>query len=55
MKKDSWIGILSSAFFALRSTYHMTLKAMPEQLAFGRNMIPNTKFIADWEAIRKQK
>ena len=35
--------------------YHTTLQAMPDQLIFGRDMILNTTFIADWEAIRLRK
>ena len=30
-------------------------QAMPGQLFFGRNMILNTLFIADWEGIRQCK
>ena len=32
---DPWAGILSATFFAIHSTYHTTLKAMPGQLVFG--------------------
>jgi hypothetical protein len=35
---DSWGGILAVAC-ALRSTYHMTLQAMPGQLIFGMDMV----------------
>ena len=34
-ESDSWKGILSAAAFAVRSTYHTTLKKSPEQLVFG--------------------
>ena len=50
-EKDPWAGILSAATFALCSTYHTTLKDMPGQLVFGQDMIFNTKYIANWEAI----
>ena len=54
-KEDPWSGILAATAFAVRSTYHTTLQATPGQLVFGRDMILNTPFIADWEAIRKRK
>jgi len=50
-EQDPWAGILSAATFAICSTYHTTLKAMPEQLVFGKDMIFNIKYIADLEAI----
>jgi len=48
---------LNAAAFAIRSTYHTTLKATPGQLVFGRDMIFNIKHTANWRAIadRKQK
>jgi hypothetical protein len=52
---DPWAGILSATAFAIRNTYHTTLKATPGQLVFGRDLIFNTKFIADWEEIRQRK
>jgi hypothetical protein len=41
--------------FALRATYHTTLKATPSQLVFGRDAITNIMFEANWEEIREQK
>ena len=49
---NPWAGILSAAAFAICSTYHTILKATPGQLVFGRDMILNIKYIADWEAIK---
>jgi hypothetical protein len=54
-ENDPWIGILSATAFAIRSTYHTTLKATPGQLVFGRDMIFNIKHIANWQAIKEQK
>ena len=48
-------GILSATAFAIRTTYHTTLKKSPGQLVFGRDMILNIKHIANWEIIRHQK
>ena len=44
---DPWSGILATAMFALRSTYHTALKATPYQVVFGRDAMLNTKFLAD--------
>jgi hypothetical protein len=35
-EKDLWGPFLSSAAYAIRSTFHTTLKATPGQLVFGR-------------------
>jgi hypothetical protein len=40
---------------AIRSTYHTTLQATPCQLVFGRNMIHNIDFRANWDQIQKRK
>ena len=52
---DPWSGILAAAAFAMRSTYHTTLHAMPGQLVFGRDMILNMQYLADWTAIKARK
>jgi transposase InsO family protein len=36
---DPWKGILSATAFAVRLTFHMSLKCTPGQLVFGRDMI----------------
>jgi hypothetical protein len=41
--------------FALRSTYHMTLQAMPGQLVFGRDMVLNVQHLAHWTVITARK
>ena len=50
-----WSGQLVATDFAARSTFHTTLQNTPGQLIFGRDIILNTPFIADWEAIRLHK
>ena len=50
-----WLGILAAASFAMCSTYHTTLRAIPGQLVFGRDMILNTQYLADWTAIKAHK
>ena len=52
---DPWSGILAVADFAVRSMYHITVQATPGQMIFGRDMMLNTPFIADWEAITLRK
>jgi hypothetical protein len=52
---DPWIGILAAVTFALHSTYHTTLHAMPGQLVFGRDMVLNVQHWADWTAIKAHK
>jgi hypothetical protein len=52
---DPWGGILAAVAFALRSTYHMTLQAMPGQLIFGRDMVLNVQHLTDWTAIKARK
>ena len=49
---DPWLGILAAFLFAMCSMYHTTLHAMPGQLVFGRDMILNTQYLADWTAIK---
>ena len=45
---DPWGEFLQSCAFGIRSTHHTTLQASPGQLVFGRDMIHNIPFIADW-------
>jgi hypothetical protein len=50
-EKDPWGPFLSSAAYAIRSTFHTTLKATSGQLVFGRDMVLTIKFMAYWGAI----
>jgi hypothetical protein len=52
---DPWSSLLASASFAIRSTYHTTLRATPAQLVFGRDMLLPIKFKADWAAIKARR
>ena len=54
-EEDPWTGILAATLFAVRSTYHTTLKKTPGQLVFGRDMIFNIQHVANWEFIRQNK
>ncbi len=42
---------LSDTAWAVRSTYHTVLKASPSAAIFGRNMLFDIPFIADWQKI----
>jgi hypothetical protein len=46
---------LQSTAWAIRSTYHTTLQATPCQLVFGRDMIHNIAFRANWDQMQKRK
>jgi hypothetical protein len=52
--KYPWGPFLSSAAYAIRSTFHTTLKATPGQLVFVRDMVLPIQFMADWGAIEPQ-
>ena len=54
-EEDPWKGILSATAFAIRSTFHTTLRKSPGQLVFGRDMILNINHVANWEFIRERK
>jgi hypothetical protein len=41
--------------FAFRATFHITLRATPSQLVFGRDAILNTNFEADGNFIKTNK
>ena len=46
---DPWSELLGSVAWDICSTHHTTLQATPGQLVFGRDMLLNLKFVADWE------
>jgi hypothetical protein len=52
---DPWKGILSAVAFAVRSTFHTTLRKTPGQLVYGRDMIFNVQHQADWKYIQDRK
>ncbi len=42
---------IDNAAWAIRSTYHTVLKASPGAAIFGRDMLFDVPFIADWKQI----
>jgi hypothetical protein len=56
MVKASDINVfLSDAAWAAYSTYHTVLKASPGAAIFGRNMLFDIPFIADWQKIGEHR
>jgi hypothetical protein len=53
--KDPWCPFLSSAAYAIRSTFHTTLESTPGQTVFRSDMVLPIEFMADWGAIEKQR
>jgi hypothetical protein len=47
--------ILSDAAWAICSTYHTVLKASPGAAIFGRDMLFDIPFIADWQKIGEHR
>jgi hypothetical protein len=47
-EKYPWGPFLSSAVYAIRSTFHTTLKATPGKLVFGRDMVLPITVMSDW-------
>ena len=46
---------LVNAAWALRSTYHTVLKSTPGAAVFGRDMLFDIPYIADWAAIGQRR
>ena len=42
---------IDNAVWAIRSTYHTVLKASPGAAIFGRDMLFDISFVADWNQI----
>ena len=48
-------SILQNIAWALRSVYHTTLQASPGHLVFGRDMVINSTYIANWRQINANR
>ncbi len=46
---------LADAAWAIRSTHHTVLKTSPGAAIFGRDMLFDISFIADWKTIREHR
>jgi hypothetical protein len=47
--------ILQNVAYGLTSTYHSSLTASPCQLAFGRDMIINAVYLANWKDLSHRR
>ena len=54
-EKEPFEPFLTATAYAIRSTYHTTLRATPGQLVFGRDMILPVQFKANWASIALRK
>ncbi len=48
-------SFIDNAVWAIRSTYHTVLKASPGAAIFGRDMLFDIPFIADWKKIGEHR
>jgi hypothetical protein len=46
---------LLACAFGIMSTFHTTLQAPPGQLVFGRHMIHDIRFQANWDSIKNNR
>jgi hypothetical protein len=46
---DPWNEFLQDCAFGIRSTFHTTLQGSQDQLVFGRDMIHDIRFQANWD------
>jgi hypothetical protein len=48
-----WQGVLSAVRGTVCSLVHTTTRAKPTQLVFGRDVLLNISFKADWQYIKE--
>ena len=48
-------AILAAVAWGLRSTYHSVLRASPGQVIFGRDMVINAAYAANWKIINDRR
>ena len=48
-------GILQAVAWGIRSTFHTALRASPGQVTFGRDMIINATYVANWKNIMDRR
>jgi hypothetical protein len=48
-------AILQNVAYGLRATYHSSLAASPGQLIFGRDMIINAVYLANWKDLQARR
>ncbi len=55
VSKSDTADFLTNAAWAVRSTYHTVLKTSPGAAIFGRDMLIDVPFLADWSKIGKYR
>jgi hypothetical protein len=53
--EDPWNEFLQACVFGISSTFHTTLQASTVQLVFGRDMIHDVSFQANWDRTKNNK
>jgi transposase InsO family protein len=53
--EHTFASLCSNVAFGMRATYHTELQASPSQIVYGRDMIINATYIADWRAISNRR
>ena len=48
-------AVLQNVAYGLRSTYHSSLAASPGQIIFGRDMIINAVYLANWKDLQTRR
>jgi hypothetical protein len=48
LQDEAFDDLVAAVCFALRTSYHTSMKATPTQLAFGHNMFFPTTYVANW-------
>jgi hypothetical protein len=55
LSESLWVDLLPAVAFAICGTFHTNLQATPCQLVFGRDLILDASFTANWSAIEAHK
>ena len=55
ISEDDVATFICDAAYAIRSTHHTVLKCSPGAAIFGRDMLFDIPFIADWDKIGKYR
>jgi hypothetical protein len=50
--EDPWNELLQACAFGILITFHTTPQDFPGQLVFGRDMIHDVRYQANWERIK---
>jgi uncharacterized membrane protein len=53
LQDEAFDDLVAAVCFALRASYHTSMKATPKQLAFGCDMFFLTTYVANWHQQRR--